>query len=132
MKVTTRTKSYLLVSSLFMALAIMIGAFGAHGLKPYLDEYGTSIYTKASNYQFYNTLGLFIIAICTVFINGKKIKISFYLVLSGMLIFSTSLYTLALSKIMWFGAITPIGGFLMIVGWLVFAYSVWQIKVDEK
>lgn len=125
MVISKNTKQYLQIASLLMALAIIIGAFGAHGLKPYLDEYGTSIYTKASNYQFYNTLGLFAIAFISYLIpNSKKIKISYYLVLVGMLIFSFSLYTLAISKIMWLGAITPIGGSLLIIGWLVLFFAI--------
>ena len=110
-----------------MALAIIIGAFGAHGLKPYLDDYGWSIYQKASNYEFYSTLGLFVIAFSTCFVvDIKRIYLAYYLVLFGMVIFSFSLYTLALTKIIWLGAITPIGGSLMIIGWLVFAYAIYQ------
>ena len=106
-----------------MVLNISIGAFGAHGLKPYLDEYSTLIYTKAVSYSFYNTLGLFAIAFMLYIIpNSSKLKKAFYFVLSGTLIFSFSLYILALSKIMWLGAITPIGGSLMIIGW-IFAFS---------
>jgi uncharacterized membrane protein YgdD (TMEM256/DUF423 family) len=113
-----------------MALAISIGAFGAHGLKPYLDDYGIIIYTKATTYEFYMTLGLFVISFISIFIqNSKKIKISFYLILYGMLIFSFSLYILAISKIMWLGAITPIGGSLMIIGWIVLFFA---IKNDTK
>lgn len=127
MIITNQTKKFLLIASFMMAIAIMIGAFGAHGLKPYLDEYGTTIFTKASNYQFYSTLGLFCIAIISSFINqDNKIAISYYLVLIGMLIFSFSLYILAISKIMWLGAITPIGGSLMIIGWLLLTYTIYK------
>jgi len=130
MKLNNQTKLYLQISSLLMALAISIGAFGAHGLKPYLDDYGIIIYTKATTYEFYMTLGLFVISFISIFIqNSKKIKISFYLILYGMLIFSFSLYILAISKIMWLGAITPIGGSLMIIGWIVLFFA---IKNDTK
>jgi len=124
MKINNTSKNLLFISSFLMSIAIIIGAFGAHGLKPYLDEYGLSIYEKASNYQFYNTLGLFIISLISIYIDNMKIKISYYLVLIGMIIFSFSLYALALSKIMWLGAITPIGGILMIMGWLFLAYII--------
>ena len=114
---------FLLIASFMMVLNISIGAFGAHGLKPYLDEYSTLIYTKAVSYSFYNTLGLFAISFMLYIIpNSSKLKKAFYFVLSGTLIFSFSLYILALSKIMWLGAITPIGGSLMIIGW-IFAFS---------
>jgi len=116
---------FLMIASFMMVLNISIGAFGAHGLKPYLDEYSTLIYTKAVSYSFYNTLGLFAISFMVYILpNSSKLKKAFYFVLSGTLIFSFSLYILALSKIMWLGAITPIGGSLMIIGWLLLAYAI--------
>jgi len=117
----------MIIGSFMMALIIAIGAFGAHGLKPYLDEYSTSIYEKAVSYQFYNTLGLFFISFITYLLpTSTKIKKAFYFVLIGTLIFSFSLYILALTKIMWLGAITPIGGSLMIIGWLMSVYSLYK------
>ena len=125
MVINNQTKIFLKLTSLLMALAIIIGAFGAHGLKPYLDEYGLSIFVKASNYEFYNTLGLFAISIISIYVNNfKKIKWAYFLVLFGMIIFSSSLYILAITKIMWLGAITPIGGTLMIVGWVMFFFAI--------
>ena len=125
MVINNQTKIFLKLTSLLMALAIIIGAFGAHGLKPYLDEYGLSIFAKASNYEFYNTLGLFAISIISIYVNNfKKIKWAYFLVLFGMIIFSSSLYILAITKIMWLGAITPIGGTLMIVGWIMFFFAI--------
>ena len=130
MVITKQTQIFLKLSAILMAMAISIGAFGAHSLKPYLDEYGLSIYAKGSAYEFYMTIGLFIISSISVIVpNSKKVKISFYLVLSGMIIFSFSLYTLAITKIMWLGAITPIGGSLMIAGWVVLFFA---IKKDTK
>lgn len=102
-----------------MALGISIGAFGAHGLQPYLDEYGTIIYNKGVNYWFYNTLGLFGIALISYLAPySTKIIKGFYFILGGTLIFSISLFILALTHIMWLGAITPIGGTAMIIGWV--------------
>ena len=124
-KITHQTKKFFQITSLLMALAIAIGAFGAHGLKPYLDNYGLEIYAKGTAYQFYMTLGLFGISFISILTNGsKKTKTAFYLVLFGMIIFSFSLYILALSKIIWLGAITPIGGSLMIIGWLVLFFAI--------
>ena len=125
MTLTKQSKTFLQISSILMAIAISIGAFGAHGFKPYLDNYGLSIYAKATSYEFYMTIGLFIISFISIIIpNSTKVKTSFYLVLSGMLIFSFSLYILALTKIMWLGAITPIGGSLMIIGWIVLFFTI--------
>jgi uncharacterized membrane protein YgdD (TMEM256/DUF423 family) len=125
MQITQQTKLLLIISSFMMALAIAIGAFGAHGLKSYLDQYGLDIYAKASSYEFYNTLGLFIIVFISTILKNNTLTIrAYYFVLIGMLIFSFSLYILAVTRIMWLGAITPIGGSLMIIGWLMLAYSI--------
>ena len=131
--ISKNMKTFMMVASLMMALTIAIGAFGAHGLKSYLDEYSTDIYQKAVSYQFYNTLGLFFISFVSYLLpTSTKIKKAFYFVLIGTLIFSFSLYTLALTKIMWLGAITPIGGTLMIIGWILCAYSISkEIKVSN-
>jgi len=125
MKITQNTKTFMVTASFMMALTIAIGAFGAHGLKPYLDQYSTTIYEKAVSYQFYNTLGLFFLSFASSLLpNSTKITSAFYAILSGTFIFSFSLYTLALTKIMWLGAITPIGGTLMIIGWVLCGYCI--------
>jgi len=127
MVVSQKSKRLLSLTAAMMAVAIAIGAFGAHGLKPYLDSYGLEIYAKGTSYQFYNTLGLFAIVFISILLpNTPRVKLSYYLVFIGMIIFSFSLYILALTKIMWLGAITPIGGSLMIIGWLVLAYSIYK------
>jgi uncharacterized membrane protein YgdD (TMEM256/DUF423 family) len=123
--ISKNMKTFMVIASFMMALTIAIGAFGAHSLKPYLDEYSTDIYEKAVSYQFYNTLGLFFISFVSYLLpTSTKINKAFYFVLTGTLIFSFSLYLLALSKIMWLGAITPIGGTLMIIGWVLCAYTI--------
>ncbi|MGB3751837.1 MAG: DUF423 domain-containing protein [Arcobacteraceae bacterium] len=117
----------MVIASFMMALTIAIGAFGAHGLKPYLDEYSTSIYEKAVSYQFYNTLGLFFISFISYLLpKSTKIVKSFYFIFVGTIIFSFSLYILALTQIMWLGAITPIGGSLMIIGWILTVYLIFK------
>ena len=129
--ISKNMKTFMIVASFMMAITIAIGAFGAHGLKPYLDEYSTDIYQKAVSYQFYNTLGLFFLSFVAYLLpNSTKIKKSFYFILFGTLVFSFSLYILALTKIMWLGAITPIGGSLMIIGWVLCGYVIMkELKV---
>ena len=120
MDITHNTRKFLIIASLMMALGISIGAFGAHGLKPYLDTYGLEIYNKGVDYWFYNSLGLFAIAFISYLVpSSSKITKGFYFVLAGTLIFSISLYLLALTQIKVLGAITPIGGTSMIIGWVL-------------
>lgn len=123
----TTIRKFLLIASFMMVINIMIGAFGAHGLKPYLDDYGTIIYNKAVDYSFYNTLGLFAISFITTQIKDiKQIAIGYYFLSIGTLIFSFSLYILSLTKIFWLGAITPIGGTLMIIGWMFVFFGIYK------
>ena len=130
---TQNVRLFLLIASFMMGLNIAIGAFGAHGLKPYLDEYGIIIYNKGVDYSFYNTLGLFAISfIAHLLPNSQKLIKGYYFVLAGSLIFSFSLYILSLTKIMWLGAITPIGGTFMIVGWILVFISVYQEKIETN
>lgn len=130
--ISENMKTFMIIASFMMALTIAIGAFGAHGLKHYLDEYSHEIYQKAVSYQFYNTLGLFFISFVSYLLPVSiKIKKAFYFVLIGTLIFSFSLYILSLTKIMWLGAITPIGGTFMIIGWILCGYTIMkELKIN--
>ncbi len=134
MIINKNTKTFLFIASLMMAIVIGIGAFGAHGLKATNDEYMMAIYNTGVQYHFYNTLGLFAVAFLTYLLpKCKKIVFSGYLLILGTLIFSISLYMLVLLKLSWLGAITPIGGTLMIVAWLIIAFTLLkEIKVEHN
>ena len=125
MILNNRVKIFLAVASFMMALAISFGAFGAHALKTILDEYMLEVYKTGVQYQFYNTLGLFVASfIYSLNPDSKKIYISLWLILLGMLIFSFSLYALTLLSMPILGVITPIGGSLLIIGWLTLTYGI--------
>ena len=120
-----KTKMFLAIASFMMALAIALGAFGAHGLKSILDEYMLKVYNTGIQYHFYNTLGLFIATfIYALKPQSKKIYISLWLILIGMIIFSFSLYALTILNMPILGAITPIGGTLLIIAWLMLTYGI--------
>src|SRR5512140_1676128 len=95
-------------------LAVALGAFGAHGLKEVLDRHGTAaIWQTAVFYHFIHAVMLFILA--------NRVPASWgawYAFLVGILIFSGSLYLLAVTGERWLGAITPLGGVSFIVGWV--------------
>jgi uncharacterized membrane protein YgdD (TMEM256/DUF423 family) len=113
------------IGSIFMGLAVMLGAFGAHGLKDRLSEYSMSVYEKAVFYHFVHALGLLIVALL-----AKASVISWtganrvgWLLSVGIMIFSGSLYALAISGVKVLGAITPLGGIAFIAAWAVLAYE---------
>lgn len=124
MTLNNNSKKFLAIASFMMALSIALGAFGAHGLKSIVTDSMLKIYNTGIQYQFYNTLGLFFLAFLINFKpQSKKLRISAWLIILGMLIFSCSLYALVLLNLPILGAITPIGGTLLIVAWLMVTYS---------
>ena len=105
------------IAAILGALAVALGAFGAHSLAELLGTNGKlDIWKTASLYHFLHALALLVIGA-----TGLRVRPSFCLLMIGTLIFSGSLYALALTNIKWLGAITPIGGVLMIAGWAVLA-----------
>ena len=125
MIINNKTKIFLAIASFMMALGIAFGAFGTHALKTILDEYMLKIYNTGVQYHFYNTLGLFIASfIYALKPESKKIYISLWLIIIGTFIFSFSLYFLAIFYMPILGAITPIGGTMLIVAWLLLTYGI--------
>lgn len=124
MIIDNKTKIFFAIASFMMALGIALGAFGAHGLKSILDETMLKIYNTGIAYQFYNTLGLFLATIIYSLKPTKKIFISLWLIIIGMIIFSFSLYLLTILNMPILGAITPIGGTLLIIAWLTLTYGI--------
>ena len=99
-------------------LAVAIGAFGAHLLKNRLDDYSLGIYHTGVQYQFYHAFALIAAGLLLHFFpQGNLYRWSGWLFLSGTILFSGSLYVLALSGIKGFGAITPFGGLCFLAGW---------------
>jgi uncharacterized membrane protein YgdD (TMEM256/DUF423 family) len=112
------------IGAIFLALAVGLGAFGAHGLKDRLDAYSLGIWEKAVFYHFIHALGILLVSMLprtgTFPINGSSAVC--WLLSAGVLIFSGSLYTLALTGARSLGAITPVGGVCLIAAWLLLAY----------
>ena len=116
-------KTGLLLGSFFSLITIVLGAFGAHALKDQLSEYSRSIYEKAVLYQMFHSLGILLITILNQYIDKFDLSLSIWLFSLGIILFSGSLYILAVTQVKWLGAITPIGGLLFIFGWAVVFYK---------
>jgi uncharacterized membrane protein YgdD (TMEM256/DUF423 family) len=115
------------VGAILMALGVAIGAFGAHGLKARLDEYSMSVYEKAVFYHFVHALGLLIVSFLPKTGTFSEFATSWVcgLLLAGIVLFSGSLYLLAVTGNRGLGAITPIGGVCFIAAWVMLAYFLW-------
>lgn len=107
------------------ALAVAIGAFGAHGLRDLVTPDALQIYETGVRYHFYHSLalvlvGLFALATSTPTVPAGAAAAAWSFI-AGIAIFSGSLYLMTLTGMRWLGAITPIGGLAFIVGWVLFA-----------
>jgi uncharacterized membrane protein YgdD (TMEM256/DUF423 family) len=114
-----------LIGAVLMALAVLIGAFGAHALRERLDAYATGIYERAVFYHIAHALGLFGlgIAVSAGVVAQPAATIGGWLLVIGVVIFSGSLYALALSGVRALGAITPLGGIAFVGGWIAIAFA---------
>ncbi len=115
-------KIFLLLGSLAMMFAVGLGAFGAHGLKDKLSADMLAVYRTGVDYHFYHALGLLALGMIAVHLpESDLVKWSGALMAAGIVLFSGSLYLLALTGTRWLGAITPVGGAAWIVAWALLA-----------
>lgn len=120
------SKMILMIAALLMALAVGIGAFGAHGLKSHLSEEMMQIYKTGVEYHFYHALGLLLIGVLSLYISSGWLNWSAFMLTAGIILFSGSLYVMAITGIKWLGAITPLGGLSFIAGWILLLIAVWK------
>lgn len=109
-------------------LAVLIGAFGAHGLEKLLSQENLATFETGVRYQMYHAFFLLILGNMGL-VSEKKSKMVYYLITAGTVLFSFSIYLLATNDLTGFnfktiGFITPIGGTLLILGWAVLGYSI--------
>ncbi|TMO05262.1 DUF423 domain-containing protein [Pseudoalteromonas sp. S327] len=107
-------------------LSVMLGAFAAHGLKSRLTEYSLGVFKTAAEYQMVHGLALIAVAILIKW--GINLTMAGGFFIGGTLLFSGSLYLLALSGMKWLGPITPLGGLCFIIGWVVILVQVARFK----
>ena len=106
-------------------IAVAAGAFGAHALKTRLDARRFDIFETAARYQMYHALGM----IAAAWLASRGLALAAtggWVMLGGVVVFSGSLYALALSGENWLGAITPIGGLALITGWALVGVAAWR------
>ena len=126
-------KGLLMAAALMAALAVMIGAFGAHALKPMLEQTGRlATFETASRYHFYHSFALLLAPLLLPFGREPYLRAASWCFLGGLLVFSGSLYVLCLTGITWLGAITPLGGLLFIAGWLLMLLAIRKVPKTEE
>jgi len=117
----------LTLAALAGALAVMTGAFGAHALKAKLTPDLLAVWQTAVQYHFWHALALGLIGVLMLHQpDSRALRVAGWLMVTGLLLFSGSLYALALSGLRGLGAVTPLGGLAFIAGWLALARAVWR------
>jgi len=123
----TISRLFIGLGSLTAMLAVLLGAFGTHGLDEILSADLMAIYETGVEYHFYHAIGLFLTGLLVShYPDSSLLKWSGWLMLAGIIIFSGSLYILAFTGIKWLGAITPIGGTAFILAWFGIFLSIYK------
>src|SRR5437773_11385348 len=115
-------RTFLLIGAIFGFLGVAFGAFGAHALRTRLSPEMLTVFETGVRYQMYHTLAILIVAAAIGHIGSAPwLVIAGWSFFGGVVLFSGSLYALALTGVGFLGAVTPIGGLLFLVGWACLA-----------
>jgi len=118
-------KLFLILGGINAALVVMLGAFGAHGLKARMTAEMLAVYQTGVHYHLFHALGLLAVGIVALHIvDSVYLKWAGWLMLVGIILFSGSLYVLSLSGLRWLGMVTPFGGLAFIAAWIVFVIAI--------
>jgi uncharacterized membrane protein YgdD (TMEM256/DUF423 family) len=134
-----KNKNWLIAAFLLCALAVALGAFGAHGLKRLVSPVQIETFKTGVQYHFYHALAIAIAVIVSQFFDNQWIRSALRCFSIGIFFFSGSLYSMTFAEAVgtegarWLGAITPIGGFFFIYGWLTLAYAIYiaDFKIEK-
>lgn len=124
-------RKIIVTASILGMLAVIAGAFGAHGLRAKLSPADLDVWHTAVQYQFYHVFALLFLSTFSR-TRSRLVNVAFYLFTLGILFFSGSLYLLSCSNLLgltrspWLGAITPLGGLLFIAGWIALAMAAFR------
>lgn len=125
------SRTVLLVGAVLALSGVALGAFGAHALAALLSENNrVATFELANRYQFYHALALLLLGVIAMLQSRAWVTIPVVFCLAaGVIVFSGSLYALALTNIRWLGAVTPVGGVLLIAGWAILSINLWRKSV---
>ncbi len=116
-------RTFMFVGALMGFVGVGLGAFGAHALRGRLSPEMLAIFETGVRYQMYHAIALLAVAAMMSRIDGRSVVIAGWSFIAGILIFSGSLYALALTGVTMLGAITPLGGLALLAGWVALAIA---------
>ena len=123
------SRAWLTIAAISGAITVGLGAFGSHGLRGTVTPEMLQVWRTAVEYQFFHTVSLLA---CALYPNARRVVVTMWLWLAGVVLFSGSLYALVLTGYRVLGMITPLGGVAFIIGWLALAWSTWQPARHEQ
>jgi uncharacterized membrane protein YgdD (TMEM256/DUF423 family) len=123
---TNHARRFMMLGALLVALATIMGAFGAHALKPRLPVAHYEVLQTAVHYQFFHALGLLAIGLMLERSGARALVVAGQLICAGIVLFSGSLYALVAGAPTAVGVVTPIGGVCLISGWLIAAWALFR------
>lgn len=122
-------RTHLIIAGFILMLAVMMGAFGAHGLESHLSERAMQTYQTGVRYHFYHGLGIILLAIVSYLLQlSLRASINFFI--AGIILFSGNCYLYAISGVKIFAMIVPVGGVAFIMGWLLFSLALVRSKKE--
>lgn len=122
-------KIFLTLGTINAFICVLLGALGAHGLKHTLTADMLTIFQTGVQYHFYHALGLILVGLVLFhFPRSRLLKLSGWLMFTGIVLFSGTLYTISLTELRGLSKIAPFGGLSYMSAWLLFAYAAWTSK----
>lgn len=126
--IVTTARIFLTLGCAALIEAVILGAFGAHALRGRLTAEMAAIWRTAELYEFVHALGLLAVGLLVLHLGAPPLlRAAGWLMVAGIVLFSGSLYALAMTGTRWLGLITPVGGAAFIVAWLLLALAVWRV-----
>lgn len=122
------SKRALFVGTLLLGLAVLIGAFGAHGLKALVTPEKLVTFETGVRYHFYHGFGLVLLGLFSQFFPQEKLGVTFTAFIAGIFIFSFNCYLYVLTDMKVFAMIVPVGGLLFVLGWLHWSWKIFRLK----
>jgi uncharacterized membrane protein YgdD (TMEM256/DUF423 family) len=123
-----QAKKALILGSFLLALAVLLGAFGAHGLKNMVSPEKLVTFETGIRYHFYHAFGILFIGILQQIVQTAKFQITLYSFLVGILLFSFNCYFYVMSGMKIFAMIVPIGGLLFVLGWIMLGVRILKLR----
>ncbi len=124
-----RSRTILLLASVFGATGVALGAFAAHGLRSTITPELLTVFETGVRYQMYHTFALFVTGLLMRGGGSSKLYLAGCLFVAGIILFSGSLYVLALTGLRDLGWITPLGGLSFLGGWIVLGWGIAETRI---